>query len=75
MARYGPATSAGAAATDGGNGFPRWQVAMQRTYVRRDGQKWEYPMPLIESKYSHASWFEGFVRHAPLLHAPPARWI
>jgi hypothetical protein len=32
-------------------------------------------MPLIESKYSHASWFEGFVRHAPLLHAPPARWI
>ncbi len=29
-------------------------------------------MPLIESQYVQAPWFEGFLCHAPLLHAPPA---
>jgi hypothetical protein len=32
---------------------------------------WEYPMLLMESHYFRAPWFDDFLRHAPLLHAPP----
>lgn len=64
---------AGAAATYGGGQLPRMGSGISKGDVSVEMDKtWEYPMPLIESQYVHARWFEGFLCHALLLHAPPA---